>query len=175
VNTSAGKPARGGGDVVGATPTVCRQDGEREALLRLCQRYAAGVDGRDVVHFLGAFAPDAEVRVYEPPGTGDRPNRTMKGHDEIGLIVERISYYSRTTHVIGSCSFDLDGTGATGRVDCAAHHFLPSPQDDVDRMMHVRYEDGYRRDERREWKITRREVRILDREETRALPEWKGP
>ena len=175
MTTSAGEPVRGDGDIVGERPTTQRPDSDCEALRRLCLRYAAGVDGRDVVHFLGAFAPDAEVCVYEPPGTGDRPDRTMKGHGEIGLIVERISYYSKTTHVIGSCAFDLDGDGATGRVDCAAHHFLPSPQDDVDRTMHVRYEDRYRRNQRGEWKITRREVRILDREERSVLAAPEGP
>ena len=62
----------------------------------LCLGYAAGVDSRDLTQFLGVFTPDAEVCVFEPPGTGDRPNRTMRGDREIGLIVERISYYSRT-------------------------------------------------------------------------------
>ena len=98
----------------------------------------------------------------------------MKGHGEIGLVVERI-YYSRTTHVIGSCSFDVNGDHAVGRVDCEAHHILPSPQDDVDRMMHVRYEDVYQRDQGGEWRIARREVRILDREERSVLAAPEGP
>ena len=161
--------------MVGERPTTQRLDSDREALRRLCLTYAAGVDGRDAAQFLGAFSPDAEVRVYEPPGTADRPDRTMRGHGEIGLVVERISYYSRTTHVIGSCSFDVDRDRAVGRVDCEAHHILPSPQDDVDRMMHVRYEDVYQRDRGGEWRIARRDVRILDREERSVLVEREGP
>ncbi len=142
-----------------------------DVLRRLCLRYAAGVDGRDVAYFLDAFAPDAEVRVYEPPGTGDRPNRTMREHSEIGLIVERIGYYSRTIHVIGSCSFDVDleRDCASGLVECVAHHFLPSPQDDIDRTMHVLYEDRYRREARADWRIVSRDVRILDREDVRGM------
>ncbi len=151
------------------------EEGEREALRMLCLGYAAGVDSRDLMQFLGVFTPDAEVCVFEPPGTGDHPNRTMHGDREIGLIVERISYYSRTSHLIASCAFELDGDLAAGRVDCEAHHFLPSPQDDVDRRMHVRYEDVYRRSQRGEWKIARREVRILDREDMKVLPEPDGP
>lgn len=147
------------------------EEGERESLGMLCLGYAAGVDSRHLTQFLSVFTPDAEVCVFEPPGTGDRPDRTMRGDSEIGLIVERISYYSRTSHLIASCAFELDGDLAAGRVDCEAHHFLPSPQDDVDRMMHVRYEDVYRRDQRGEWKIARREVRILDREDVRVLHE----
>lgn len=153
---------------------MAERAGDREALRRLCQGYASGVDERDPVQFLEVFASDAEVRVFEPPGAGDSPNRTMRGHDEIGLIVERIAYYSRTSHRIGSCSFDVQGDAASGRVDCEAHHFLPSPQDDIDRMMHVRYEDVYRRDQRGTWKIARREVRILDREDIRVVPHPDG-
>jgi ketosteroid isomerase-like protein len=142
-------------------------DGDFEALRRLCLRYAAGVDGRDAPGLLDAFTPDAEVRVYEPPGTGEEPNRAMRGHAEIGGIVERIAYYSRTIHVIEVCSFDLEGDGARGRVEGVAHHFLPSPRDTIDRMMHVRYEDAYRRDAKGRWRIARRDVRILDREDMR--------
>jgi hypothetical protein len=32
--------------------------------------------------------------------------------------------------------------------------------------MHVRYEDAYRRDARGQWRITTRDVRILDRLDT---------
>jgi 3-phenylpropionate/cinnamic acid dioxygenase small subunit len=162
VSSPAGGPA-GGPDEHQARAT-------EEALRQLCLRYAAGVDGRDVANFLDAFAPDAEVRVYEPPGTGDRPDRTMREHSEIGLIVERIAYYSRTIHVIGSCAFELDLVRdcASGVVECVAHHFLPSPQDDTDRTMHVRYEDRYRKDARADWKIVSRDVRVLDREDVRG-------
>lgn len=153
---------------------MSNEEGEREALLTLCLGYAGGVDGRDSVRFLEVFALDAVVCVYEPPGTGGRPDRTMRGHGEIGRIVERISYYSRTSHLIRSCSFAFDGDRAAGRVDCEAHHFLPSPQEDVDRMMHVRYDDSYRRDPRGVWKIARREVRILDREDLKMLPETES-
>jgi 3-phenylpropionate/cinnamic acid dioxygenase small subunit len=156
-----------GGEAAGA---VSRHDANRMALRQLCVRYAAGVDGRDLSNFLDTFAGDAEVRVYEPPGTGDRPDRAMSGHSEIGLIVQRIAYYSRTIHLIGSCSFDVDGDRASGRVDCVAHHFLPSPQEDIDRMMHVLYEDGYRRDVQGEWRIAERNVRILDRQDIREQP-----
>jgi ketosteroid isomerase-like protein len=145
--------------------TASRHDADGAALRQLCERYAAGVDGRDVTTFLKAFTPDAEVRVYEPPATGDRPDRTMSGHSEVGLIVERIAYYSRTIHVIGACTFEFDGDQASGRVECTAHHFLPRPQDDIDRMMHVRYEDGYNRDAGGEWRIATRDVRILDRQD----------
>jgi SnoaL-like domain len=147
---------------------VPRHDGDLEALRQLCLRYAAGVDGRDAASFLDVFTANAEVCVYEPPGTAEQPDRVMRGHAEVGRIVERIAYYSRTIHVIEACSFEIDGETACGRVECVAHHFLPSPQDDIDRTMHVRYEDDYRRDARGEWRIERRTVRIVDREDVPA-------
>src|SRR5687768_17484808 len=60
-----------------------------EALRSLSFRYAAGVDRRDLDRFLSSFHADATLTVQG--ATGDSPPRPpMRGHAEIGKVVERI-------------------------------------------------------------------------------------
>jgi len=136
-----------------------------DALQSLCLRYASAVDTRDRGMLLGVFAPDALVRVFEPPGDGVAAARVMRGHDEIGEIVRRIAVYERTSHLVGAGSFRVEGDGATGVVHCTAHHV----EGRVDQVMRVRYDDRYGRDAGGEWRIRARDVRILSRDD-RPVP-----
>jgi hypothetical protein len=137
------------------------------ALRRLSARYAAGADRGDGAIYAGVFLPDAEMRVYRLPDV-DTPMTEMAGHDQLaqvpGMLGKR---YARTFHFVGQCVYEIADGEATGEVYCLAHHLSTDRHGGTDYVMHMRYQDAYRRDERGDWKIAAR-VAFIDWTETRA-------
>lgn len=137
-------------------------------LRRLAAHYAAGADRGDGMAYAGVFLPDACVRVYRLPDV-DTPVTVMTGHDELakvpGLLQER---YTRTFHFVGQALYEIGDDEATGEVYCLAHHLTVGRHGGTSHVMHMRYEDDYRRDEQGDWKIARR-VALIDWTETRAV------
>ena len=125
---------------------------DRLALQDLAVRYARGVDRRDRALFLRAFHPDATLIV--PSG------QVLAGHDQIGHVTEAIKRYDRTFHFLGQSAYEppdegLDPAGtACGEVYCVAYHWTAGRPAWV---MHIRYQDTYRRGESG-WRIATRRV-----------------
>lgn len=138
--------------------------GSEDTFRGLSAQYARAVDERDVDLLLGVFLPAALVLVFQPPGRGPSPSAVLRGHAQISRIIDAISVYPKTVHLLESSSFVYERTTVSGSVDCTAHHHLADPPG-MDRVMRVRYEDGYRRDEEGRWRMARRHVRILSRED----------
>jgi len=144
-----------------------------EALRSVAARYAAGVDRRQLDLFLSAFHPDATLAVHRPQaGPDDRP-RLMRGHPEIGRVVELIARYPATFHLLGQGRYEVRGDQAAGEVYCVASHYVPSAEGDSNRVMYIRYEDEYRRDRGGPWQIQRRDVRPVWTE-TRQVGDASG-
>jgi hypothetical protein len=144
-----------------------------EALHAVAARYAAGVDRRELDLFLSAFRPDAVLAVHPPQAGPDDKPRLMRGHPEIGRVVELIARYPATFHLLGQGRYEVRGDRATGEVYCVASHYVPSDQGDSNRVMYIRYEDEYRRDRGGPWQIQRRDVRPVWTE-TRKVREAPG-
>jgi SnoaL-like domain len=120
-----------------------------EALRSLAATYAAGVDRRERELFLSAFHPGATLAVHQPrAGPHDKP-RLMRGHAEIGRVVELIARYPATFHLLGQGRYQVHGD---------ANHYVPGDQGACNYVMYIRYEDEYRRDRGGPWKIERRDV-----------------
>jgi hypothetical protein len=75
--------------------------------------------------------------------------------------------YARTFHFLGQCIYEIGDGEAQGEVYCQAHHLTVYRHGGTDYVMHMRYEDAYRHDERGAWKIAER-VAFIDWTETRA-------
>jgi hypothetical protein len=144
-----------------------------EDLRSLAARYAAGVDRRHLDLFLSAFHPGATLAVHRPQAGPDDQPRLMRGHAEIGRVVELIARYPATFHLLGQGRYQVRGDRATGEVYCVASHYMPSAQGDSNHVMYIRYEDEYRRDQGGPWKIERRDVRT-DWTETRPVRNAPG-
>jgi hypothetical protein len=144
-----------------------------EALRSLAASYAAGVDRRQRDVFLSAFHPGATLAVHRPAAAPDDEPRLMRGHAEIGRVVELIARYPRTFHLLGQGRYEVHGDRASGEVYCVAHHYSPSDEGARNHVMYIRYEDAYRRDNGGSWKIERRDVRT-DWTETHPIADMPG-
>jgi SnoaL-like domain len=131
----------------------------REALRSLAASYAAGVDRRQLDLFLSAFHPGAILAVHKAQAGPEHEPRLMRGHAEIGRVVELIARYPATFHLLGQARYHIEGDLASGEVYCVAHHYDRSDEGDRDHVMYIRYEDIYRRDRGGPWQIERRDVR----------------
>jgi len=145
-----------------------------QALRSLAARYAAGVDRRQRDLFLSAFRPDATLAVHRPAAGPDDKPHLMRGHAEIGRVVELIAKYPKTFHMLGQDRYQLEGDRATGEVYCLASHYVPSGQGDSNYVMYIRYEDEYRREPGGPWQIQRRDVRTDWTERRPITPDASG-
>lgn len=139
-----------------------------QTLKELSARYAIGVDRRDRAYFLGAFHPDAILLVDRPNARQSQAQQRMHGHDEIGQIIEWISAYPKTFHLIGQSRYDVQESVATGEVYCQASHYQVTDQGAVDRVMYIRYQDQYRSAGDGMWRIGSRHV-LVDWTETHPV------
>ena len=77
-----------------------------EALRRLAAQYARGVDRRQREMFLGVFAPDGRLRVFNPSDSAE-PTGEMNGHDQLARVMKGIAVYDRTHHFVGDALYDI--------------------------------------------------------------------
>lgn len=141
-----------------------------QELRSLASRYAAAVDRRDRELLLSVFHADATLTVvrHDADGTDARP-APMRGHGEIGRIVDRLSAYTHTFHFLGQCDYVRDDARASGEVACVAHHRWTVDVDvDLDHVMYIRYGDEYLPGDDGCWRIASRTVAV-DWSETRVI------
>jgi hypothetical protein len=137
----------------------------RNVLCALSARYAVGVDRRRADIFLESFHPDATLTVYGPTA---EPTHRMRGHEEIGRVIDLIAVYPKTYHLVGQCLYDIGAELATGEVYCMAHHFRSDGQQDQNYVMYIRYQDEYHLNADGAWRIASRGVHV-DWTETRDI------
>jgi ketosteroid isomerase-like protein len=143
---------------------------ETVALRRLVDGYARAVDRGDVDGFVELFEPDAVLQVFYR-GEGEGPPTESRGHARIGEIPTRVqTRYDRTFHFVGNHLCDVHGDEATGEAYCLAHHLTRGPQGGTDYVMHIRYQDVYRRRPGEAWRIAHRKVLVDWTELRTALP-----
>jgi ketosteroid isomerase-like protein len=136
--------------------------GPDEAELRaLVDAYAAAADAGDGPAFGALFLPGARLTTWPPDGS---PGTPRYGAEHIAAIPAALTHrYDRTDHRLGELHLVVAGDGRTalGNLDCEAHHVAGN----VDRVLTIRYEDAYRRDESGRWRFLTRDVRVQSVEE----------
>ncbi|HTZ09454.1 MAG TPA: nuclear transport factor 2 family protein [Acidimicrobiales bacterium] len=139
------------------------------ALRRLVDRYASGVDHRDVPAVAALFSPGGRLVAHFGPGTVEDPV-VRSGRDDVAAALEAgLARYRATTHVVGGQVVEPDGDGARGETTCLAHHLYDRDGQARLLVMAVRYADRY---ERRPggWCFAERRLR-LDWRQDRPLEE----
>jgi SnoaL-like domain len=125
-----------------------------EQLRSLAVAYASGVDQRNADRILSAFHPDAVFTIYGP-ASATEPTGVMNGHSDLARIAVRIAVYVKTFHLLGQSRYDVTRDEATGETYCEAHHIDLRGDRPIDRVMYIRYQDTYRRDDGA-WRIATR-------------------
>ena len=137
----------------------------RHQLRSLAERYAQGVDRRDVDTFVALFHDDAAIVIHDPSESTDP--RELRGIERLAKVPEVIQRYPKTFHLLGQSTYDIGDREATGEVYCIAHHLTPDVHGGTNYVMYIRYEDTYRPDAEGVWKFAERRLRV-DWTETRA-------
>lgn len=143
----------------------------RHELRTLAERYAQGVDRRDVDTFVALFHSDAVIVIHDPSETTEP--REIRGLERLAKIPEFIQRYAKTFHLLGQSTYHIGDDEATGEVYCVAHHLTPDAHGGTNYVMYIRYEDTYRPDADGAWKFAKRRLRV-DWTETRAANPTTG-
>jgi SnoaL-like domain len=146
-------------------PTTSELPEIRQQLRALAERYAQGVDRREVDTFVALFHDDATIVIHDPSESTEP--REIRGVERLAKIPEIIKQYPATFHLLGQSTYDIGDGEATGEVYCIAHHLTRGVGSDTNFVMYIRYEDTYRPDADGVWKFAQRRLRV-DWTETRA-------
>jgi len=124
---------------------------DRRDLTELCHRYASCADTRDFDAMGALFAEDAVlVSVH-----GGR-----EGRDAIVAAMRGLSRYDRTFHLLGQIRHWVDDRGVVcGEAYCIAHHFNAGADRTQDRVMYIRYDDEFVRNDG-VWTFARRTLDV---------------
>ena len=133
---------------------------DRASLSDLVHRYAAGVDDREFDTVAELFTTAGELTVPEPPATLE-PMHSHQGRQAIAAAVAAVGAVARTEHaIIGEVYDEAARPGsARGRIACIAHHWNQRPDEVVDVVWHLRYDDEYELTDAG-WRIGRRALTI---------------
>jgi hypothetical protein len=137
----------------------------RLELRSLAERYARGVDRREVDTFVALFHDDARIVIHDPSESTEP--RELRGLERIAKVPEIIQQYPKTFHLLGQSTYDIGDGEATGEVYCIAHHLTHDADGTTNFVMYIRYEDTYRTDAGGTWKFAQRRLRV-DWTEARA-------
>jgi hypothetical protein len=121
------------------------------ALYVLSAQYAIAADRRDGDAFASVFEPDGLLRGF----VQEELRARVQGHDELRRVPASLRRYARTMHFVGTVGYVVDGDEATGEVYCVAHHVSREPVTDL--IMHIRYEDRYRKASDGRWLFSQRD------------------
>jgi uncharacterized protein (TIGR02246 family) len=127
---------------------------DRSALRRLVEKYARAADQRDAVGYADVFTDDA-VLVTQ---VGE-----VRGRERLLTIAPRLERYRVTMHIVANHYVDFDEsdpTRATGAAYCVARHVHEVEGIDRVYVMHIRYDDVYRKTGD-DWRIAERRLDVL--------------
>lgn len=138
--------------------------GHAPGLLRLglgdlVHRYAALADQRRTIELAALFVEDGTLVLPTPPERLD-PHLELVGRDAIIGHLAVLEDLALTCHQLVGEVYDTDegvrdGSRATGRVACVAHHVVG----DRDVVWHLHYDDTYRLEDG-DWRFLRRELHL---------------
>jgi hypothetical protein len=124
-------------------------------LRHLVDSYADAVDAKDEKRFTGLFTTDGVLRVQGDDGPVENE---WSGPALVGSF-EPLRPFNKTFHHVGGAVFEASADGASGRVQCLAHHYQRTSNGPVDLVMMIRYHDRYST-QGGSWRIAERRVAI---------------
>lgn len=129
---------------------------DRQDLRVLVEGYARAADRRDGDGFAAVFTGDGTLVVGE---------HEIRGHDELVRVPPRLSRYRVTVHVVANHHVELvDGDLARGEVLGTASHVHDVSGVERVHVIHLRYDDRYRRVDG-VWRIEHRRLVVLFEED----------
>jgi uncharacterized protein (TIGR02246 family) len=140
--------------------------GDEQEIRALVEAYATAADAGDGPAFGALFLPEARLTSWPPDGS---PGSPRFGAEHIAAIPAALTHrYESTDHRLGELHVVVAGDGRTalGNLECEAHHVAGG----TDRVLTIRYEDAYRRDDEGQWRFVTRDVRVLSVEERPVRP-----
>ena len=126
---------------------------DADAIRELVERYARAVDARDPDALIALFAPDAVVTLPEELAGSVLP--TGLSGAQIARLIDGVSGFDRTRHVIDEHRVAVDGPVAHAETICTAHHI----SDEQDLVLSVGYVDTLGKRHGR-WRFLRRQLRL---------------
>ncbi len=140
-----------------------RQVTDRLALEQLAVDYAYAIDTRDFDALDRVFTPDAYIDYRAVGGIDGRYPEVKR------WLGQALAGFPNYMHLMGNCSYQIDGDRAVGKVACFNPMVVPTPDGSTQTMMlGLWYHDRYLR--------TAGGWRIGERVETKCfdahVPEW---
>ncbi|MDA0958233.1 MAG: nuclear transport factor 2 family protein [Proteobacteria bacterium] len=142
-------------DVGGKKVPNCGDEGsmselaDRLAIQDVMTRYAAGVDDRDMAQYRACFADDVEI-----VGFG---SESVHGADVwVADVVQKLSVFGATQHMLGPQLVTLNGDKASARTDVQALHYMKDDPETTLTLWATYFTDLRR--ESAGWKISRHEL-----------------
>jgi uncharacterized protein (TIGR02246 family) len=124
---------------------------DRSLLRRLVEQYAAGADQRDAALYADVFTDDGLLVTQ----VGE-----VRGRESLLKIAPKLARYRVTMHLVGNHHVAFADGGATGSAYCVARHVYAHDDGERVYVMHIRYDDVYRR-VGTGWRIAERRLVLL--------------
>ena len=122
---------------------------DRIAIQDVMQRYAAGVDERDMDLYRSCFADDVEVVGFS--------DGTISGADAwTDYVIGALERFGPTQHMLSPVYAEVNGDEAKARTDVQAMHYMKEPQGQT-LTLWATYNSNMQRIDG-EWKIVRHEL-----------------
>lgn len=137
-------------------------------LRSLADSYAQCMDAGDRERFADLWTTDGILEVFENGPSQPSTGKLRPQHFDFAF--DRLAAFQRTMHHVTTHHADINGDEAQGATYCCAHHIdCPGGTVAHDLVMHIRYQDRYRREDGK-WRFAHRRVEVLLRE-TRTVEE----
>jgi len=141
---------------------VVNRSSDAIELRTLVDSYAIALDELDAKGLALLWIDDGTVVVREE-GPSSVPSAQFGFPVAARAIIKHLQSYSRTTHHVTTHRSSVDGDQATGTTYCLAHHIFLGPHEQaLDKILSIRYEDHFHREDA--WRFSRREINVLFRE-----------
>jgi hypothetical protein len=134
------------------------------ALRALVDRYAIAIDRRDRETLESLFVPDGGIDVHV--AGRDEPVARLRGADGLRALVEGVSVYADTLHLVANVAATVDGDTATAVTYCVAHHLVTDADEPYDERLLVVYDDRFVHTADG-WRF---DVRVIHRRWTERIP-----
>jgi ketosteroid isomerase-like protein len=152
-----------------------REASDRWEIRNAIDEYASALDDRDVARLVDVFTDDAYF--FVSPAGSDESLVSYSGPSGIAEVMELLSGFGETFHVMLNHQASVAGDTATSLTYCSANHLIGDPPQ-VNLEMHLKYKDELKRTSDG-WKIARRQVirywqevhKLLDASVEQALGE----
>ncbi|HEY9565327.1 MAG TPA: nuclear transport factor 2 family protein [Nocardioides sp.] len=131
---------------------------ERMRIRDLAATYASAVDRRSYPLLASTFGDKGKLVL---PSRLAQAGGVIVGGTAIAEHIQRLhAVYETTFHILGQQLIELDGERGSGETYCTAHHLFEHDKVQVDRILHIRYDDTYH-SVKGSWRFAERRVNLV--------------